>query len=43
LAADEAEAVLVGAAGAVARGEEVELVDHVVVPTDERLLRDSTR
>ena len=31
LAADEAEAVLVDAAGAVAGGEEVQLVDHVVV------------
>src|SRR5262245_39137183 len=30
-AADEAEAVLVDAAGAVAGGEEVQLVDHVVV------------
>jgi hypothetical protein len=38
LAADEAEAVLVEAAGAVAGGEEVQLVDHVVVAACERLI-----
>src|SRR5215471_21596595 len=37
-AADEAEAVLVGAAGAVAGGEEVQLVDHVVVAACEGLI-----
>jgi len=35
LPADEAEAVLVSAAGTVARSEEVQLVDHVVVATGE--------
>jgi hypothetical protein len=38
LAADEAEAVLVDAAGAVAGCEEVQLVDHVVVAADEGLI-----
>ena len=38
LAADEAEAVLVDAAGAVAGGEEVQLVDHVVVAAYEGLI-----
>src|SRR5215468_8584531 len=38
LAADEAEAVLVEAAGAVAGGEEVQLVDHVVVAACEGLI-----
>src|SRR5215472_17398590 len=37
-AADEAEAVLVDAAGAVAGGEEVQLVDHVVVAACEGLI-----
>src|SRR5215470_14532809 len=36
--ADEAEAVLVDAAGAVAGGEEVQLVDHVVVAACEGLI-----
>ena len=36
--ADEAEAVLVDAAGAVAGGEEVQLVDHVVVAAYEGLV-----
>jgi predicted hotdog family 3-hydroxylacyl-ACP dehydratase len=35
LTADEAEAVFVDAARAVPRREEVQLVDHVVVATDE--------
>src|SRR6185437_11685666 len=38
LAADEAEAVLVDAAGAVARSEEVQLVDHMVVAAYEGLI-----
>src|SRR5262249_47230955 len=38
LAADEAEAVLVDAAGAVAGGKEVQLVDHVVVAAYEGLI-----
>src|SRR5262249_52852853 len=38
LAADEAEAVLDDAAGAVAGGEEVQLVDHVVVAACEGLI-----
>jgi hypothetical protein len=38
LAADEAEAVLVDAAGAVAGGEEVQLVDYVVVAAYEGLI-----
>jgi hypothetical protein len=38
LPADEAEAVLVDAAGAVAGGEEVQLVDHVVVAAYEGLI-----
>jgi hypothetical protein len=38
LAADEAEAVLVDAAGAVAGGEEVQFVDHMVVAAYEGLI-----
>jgi cob(I)alamin adenosyltransferase len=37
LPADEAEAVLIDAARTVARSKEVQLVDHVVVPTDKGL------